>query len=100
MRPSRAFAKPVRSIFPITRWRQPSLSPGAFDEVQLTAVALRASKRSQVLAPHARLNHRQSHRRIASHASRTLVLFVEHTLPLCWAEARHSLSPIDGDTGR
>jgi hypothetical protein len=55
--------------------------------VQLTAVALWASKRPQVLAPDARLNHRQSHGRIASDALRALVLFVQHTLPLCWAEA-------------
>jgi hypothetical protein len=53
--------------------------------VQLAAVALWTSKRSQVLAPHARLNHRQSHGRIASDALRALVLFVEHALPLSWA---------------
>jgi hypothetical protein len=45
---------------------------------------LRASKRSQVLAPylapHARLNHRQPHGRAARSAWRTLVLFVEHML--------------------
>jgi hypothetical protein len=72
-------AGPTQSLF------DQFLRPGTFDEVQLTAVALRASKRPQVLAPHARLNHRQSHGRIASDALRALVLFVEHTLPLCWA---------------
>jgi hypothetical protein len=50
-------------------------------------------------APHARVNRRQSHGRIASDALRALVLFVEHTLPLCWAGARNSLSPIEADTG-
>jgi hypothetical protein len=83
----------------MTRWRWPGLSQSAFDEVQLAAVALWASIGSQVLAPHARFNHRQSHRRIASDALRALALFVEHTLPLCWAGARHSLSPIEADTG-
>jgi len=63
-------------------WRYPSLSHSTFDDVPLNPFALRASKRSQVLAPHARLNRRQLHRRTASRALRTLVLCVEHVFPL------------------
>ena len=66
----------------MTRWRPPSLGYRAFDEVLLTLAALWASKRSQVLAPHARLDNRQSHGRTASGAQWPLVLFVEHSLPL------------------
>ena len=59
-------------------WRYPSLHHGAFDDVLLISFTLRASKRSQILAPHARLNHHQPHGRIAVGALRTLVLCVEH----------------------
>jgi hypothetical protein len=61
-------------------WRYPSLSHSAFDDVPLNPFALWASKRSQVLAPHARLNRRQPHWRTASRALRTLILCVEHML--------------------
>ena len=53
---------------------------GTFDDVPLNPLALRASKRSQVLAQRARLNRRQPHWRTASRALRTLVLCVEHVL--------------------
>jgi hypothetical protein len=62
-------------------WCQPSLSHGAFYDVPFNPFALRASKRSQVLAPRARLNRRQPHWRTASRALRTLILCVEHALP-------------------
>ena len=94
----RGNAVDVRSSLPMTRWRQPSLRHSAFDEVQLAAVASWASIRSQVLAPHARSNHRQSQGRIASDALRALALFVEHTLPYVGQE-HDTLSPIEADTG-
>lgn len=78
----------------------PCLSCGTFHEVHLTAVAWCASKRSQVSAPHARLNHRQSHRTPAGGAQWPFILLVEHTLFPYWAGARHSQSPLDADTGR
>jgi hypothetical protein len=61
-------------------WCQPSLSHGAFYDVPFNPFALRASKRSQVLAPRARFNRRQPHWRTASRALRTLILCVEHAL--------------------
>ena len=57
----------LRSSLPIIRWRRPRPGYGAFDDVLLTLVALWASKRSHVLAPHGRLD-RQSHGRAASGA--------------------------------
>jgi hypothetical protein len=63
-------------------WRQPSLSDGASDDVPLNPVAAWASKRSQILARLARLNRRQIHWRTARRALWTLVLSVEHLLPL------------------
>src|SRR3954447_7797895 len=51
---------------------------GAVDDVPLDSLASRASKRSQVLARHARLDRRQPHGRTTSGALRTLVLRVEH----------------------
>jgi hypothetical protein len=57
--------------------------------VHLAAVALWASKRSRVLAPHAWLNHRQSHGVIASAALRALFSFVEHALTPVWALDGH-----------
>ena len=61
-------------------WRYPGLSHGAIDDVPLNPFAVWASKRSQVLAPHARLNRGQPHWRTASRALRTLILCVEHML--------------------
>ena len=46
----------------------------------LNSLASRARKRSQVLAPRARLNRRQPHGRTTSGALRTTVLCVEHGL--------------------
>ena len=67
------------------RW---SLGHGTFDEVHLAAVALWASKRSRVLAPHAWLNHRQSHGVIACAALRALFSFIEHARTPCLAAGR------------
>ena len=50
----------------------------SFDDVSLNPSALRASKRSQILARTARLNGRELHGRAASGALRPLVLCVEH----------------------
>ena len=61
-------------------WRRPHFSHRAVDDVALNSLASRARKRSQVLAPHARLNRRQLHGRTTSGALRTLVLCVEHGL--------------------
>jgi hypothetical protein len=61
---------------------QPGLGHGAFDNVTLYPLALRASERSQVLAGIARLNRRQFHGRTASRALRTLVLRIEHGIAL------------------
>ena len=63
-------------------WRYPRLSHGAFDDVTLNSLAMRASKRPQVLAPHARLDHRQLHGGAAGGALRALILFIEHLLLL------------------
>ena len=63
-----------------TSWRYPGLGHGAFDDVLLGGLTARASKRSRVPAPHARINRRQSHGRTAGRALRALVLFIEHVL--------------------
>lgn len=63
-------------------WRYPRFGHGAVDNVPLNSLASWAGKRSQVLARHARLNRRQPHGRTTSGALRTLVLCVEHGLPL------------------
>jgi hypothetical protein len=57
---------------------QPGLSHRTVDKVALNSFALRARKRSQVLAGTARLYRHQLHRRTASRALRTLVLCIEH----------------------
>ncbi len=62
--------------------RHPRLNCGAVDHVPLKPLASWAGKRSQVLARHARFNRRQPHRRTTSGALRTLILCVEHGLPL------------------
>jgi hypothetical protein len=56
----------------------PSLRHGAFDDMALDPFAMRASKRSQIVAGVAGLDCRQLHRRAASRALRTLVLDVQH----------------------
>jgi hypothetical protein len=90
-----------RSVLPMARWRQPGLSHGTFDEVLRAVAALWANKRSDVLAPHAGLDSRQSRGGITSVAQWPLVLSVEHTTPPCRAGAGHrSLSPIDANTER
>jgi len=66
----------------ILLWRHPGLRHGAVDDVPLNSLAVWAGKRSQILAPHARLNRRQPHGRTASGALRTLVLLIEHVLLL------------------
>jgi len=72
----------------MTCWGEPSLPYGAFDEVLLALVALSASKRSQILTPHALLDGSQSHRGAANGAQWPLVLFVEHKAsPHVWREA-------------
>ena len=63
-------------------WRQPGLGYGAIDEVALNPFALRASKRSQILARTARLNRGEFHCGAASRALRALVLSVEHGVAL------------------
>jgi hypothetical protein len=57
---------------------QPGLSHRTVDKVALNSFALRARKRSQVLAGTARLYRHQFHRRTASRALRALVLCIEH----------------------
>ena len=59
-------------------WRYPRLSHRAFDDVPLNSLTMGASKRPQILAPHARLNHRQLHGGAAGGALRALALFIEH----------------------
>jgi hypothetical protein len=61
-------------------WRYPGLGHVTFDGVPLNSRTVRASKRPQILAPHARLNHHQSHGRTAGDTLRALVLFIEHLL--------------------
>jgi hypothetical protein len=56
--------------------RYPSLNHRTFNDMPLNPLAMWASKRSQVLAPHTRLNRRQPHRRTATGALRPLILFV------------------------
>jgi hypothetical protein len=62
--------------------RCPRFSHSAVDDVPLNSLASWASKRSQILARHARLNRGQRHGRTTSGALRTLVLCVEHGLLL------------------
>lgn len=62
--------------------RCPRFCHGAVDDVPLDSLASRASKCSQVLARHARLDRRQPHGRTTSGALGTLVLRVEHGLLL------------------
>src|ERR1043165_396778 len=76
----------------MTLRRQPSLGYRAFDVVLLTLVALWASKRPQVLAPHARLDNCQPHGRATSGTQWPLVLFIEHKLPPMF-DARRSSGP-------
>jgi hypothetical protein len=57
---------------------QPGLRHSTFDDVPLNPFALRAGKRSQVLARRARLNRRQTHWRTAGGALRALILSIEH----------------------
>jgi hypothetical protein len=76
------FTGSVETEADLLLWRQPSLSHGAFYDVPLSPLAVWAGKRSQVVAQRARLNRRQSHRRTASRALRTLVLCVEHWVSL------------------
>ena len=64
--------------------RYPSLGHCTFDYMPLNDLALWASERSQVLAPHARLNHRQLHRRTASRALRTWFCLSSMALPSVW----------------
>jgi hypothetical protein len=59
-------------------WRYPCLHHVTFDDVPLNSLTVRASKRPQILAPHAWLNRRQPHGRATCGALRTLVLFIEH----------------------
>jgi hypothetical protein len=62
----------------------------------LNSFALRASKRSQIVADIARLNRRQLHGRTASGALRTLVLCIEHALLLSDRRSEFTREP----TGR
>jgi hypothetical protein len=80
--------------FLVTSGSLPCLSYGAFDEVHLAAAAWCASKRSQVSAPHARLNHRQSHGTTAGGAQWPLILFIEHTRPMLGGS--HRWIPLQG----
>jgi hypothetical protein len=65
--------------------RYPSLSHRTFDDMLLNPFAMWASKRSQVLAPHTRLNRCQPHRTTATGALRPLILFVKHGVALSLA---------------
>jgi hypothetical protein len=55
---------------------EPRLGQGAFNGMPLNFLALRANERSQVMVGIARLDRRKFHRRTASRALGTLVLFV------------------------
>src|SRR5258708_21466005 len=67
-------------VFSALEYRSDTAAAAECAGLSLNPLALRASKRSQVLARRARLNLRQLHWGVASRAFWTLVLCLEHSL--------------------